>query len=138
MAGHRGPTLDSMSNLLLVGLGGGLGSISRYLLGGWILHQTMQQRFPYGTFAVNLLGCLAIGLLAGMAGRAEWLGPSTRLLLITGFLGGFTTFSAFGLETMLLLRRGDAAVAVAYVLGSVVLGLLAVWLGMKAIELAAS
>lgn len=121
-----------MSQLLLVGLGGFLGSVARYLLGGWILHLAPQAKFPFGTFTVNLAGCLAIGLLAGLAEKHGLFGPSARLFLFTGLLGGFTTFSAFGLETLFLLRRGEPWLALAYVAGSVLLGLLMVWLGFKA------
>jgi CrcB protein len=124
-----------MWNLLLVGFGGGIGAMARYLVGGWVLHQTMQERIPYGTLVVNLIGCLAIGLLAGAAERFEVLTPEARLFLITGVLGGFTTFSAFGYDTMFLLRRGEALVAAGYVGASVGLGLLAVWLGLRIVHL---
>ena len=124
-----------MWNLLLVGFGGGVGAMARYLVGGWVLHQTMQERIPYGTLVVNLIGCLAIGLIAGAAERFEVLTPEARLFLITGVLGGFTTFSAFGYETVFLLRRGEPLVAATYVGASVGLGLLAVWLGLRAIHL---
>lgn len=123
-----------MHPLLLVGLGGFAGSVARYVLGGWLLHHTAQERFPWSTFAVNAAGCLAIGVLAELAAKHGMFGPGTRLLLFTGLLGGFTTFSAFGLETVLLLRRGDAGVALAYAAGSVVVGVLAVWLGMKGVD----
>lgn len=124
-----------MKNILLVGLGGFVGSIARYKLGGWLLHMTAQERFPFSTFAVNVIGCLVVGVLAGLAERYELFGPGTRLFLFTGLLGGFTTFSAFGLETMFLLRRGEPWVAATYVGASVVLGIGAVWLGIKAISL---
>jgi CrcB protein len=124
-----------MKNLILVALGGSLGSVARYLAGGWILHHTVQERFPYSTFAVNVVGCLVAGVLAGLAEKFDLFGPEARLLLFTGVLGGFTTFSAFGLETMFLLRRGDFAVAAAYVAGSVALGIAAVWAGMKFMSL---
>ncbi len=127
----------AMTNLLLVGLGGFLGSIARYLLGEWILHQTAEARFPWGTFAVNLLGCLAIGVLSGVAERFEMISPTARLFLFTGVLGGFTTFSAFGLETVYLLRRNELWIAAAYTAGSVVVGLLFLWLGLRAVHLLA-
>lgn len=122
-----------MTNILLVGFGGFFGSVARYLFGGWALQLTAQDRFPAGTFAVNVVGCLVIGVLAGLAERFEIFGPETRLFLFTGVLGGFTTFSAFGLETIHLLRRGDPWVAAAYVGLSVALGLLAVWLGFRGV-----
>ena len=90
------------------------------------------QKFPLGTFAVNLLGCLAAGQQAGWAGRHPGvLSPELRLLLLVGVLGGFTTFSAFGLETAQLLRRGDWLVAGGYVGGSGLLGLALVLLGFR-------
>lgn len=124
-----------MKGILLVGIGGFVGSVARYKLGGWLLHHTAQQKFPFSTFAVNVAGCLAIGILAGLAEKHDLVSPSLRLLLFTGLLGGFTTFSAFGLETVFLLRRGEPWVALAYALGSVVLGVLAVWLGIKGVDL---
>jgi fluoride exporter len=123
-----------MKNLILVGLGGCLGSVARYVAGGWILHHTAQERFPYSTFVVNVVGCLVAGVLAGLAEKFDLFSPEARLLLFTGVLGGFTTFSAFGLETMFLLRRGELAIAAAYVAGSVALGIAAVWVGMKCVS----
>lgn len=120
-----------MNHLLLVGLGGFIGSVARWKLGGWLLHLTVQEKFPYPTFAVNVIGCLVIGLLAGLAERHDMFGQGTRLFLFTGLLGGFTTFSAFGLETLFLLRRGDPWIAALYVVASVLAGLAAVWLGMR-------
>lgn len=124
-----------MKAILLVGVGGFLGSIARYTLGGWVLHMTAQERFPLSTFTVNVLGCLVVGILAGLAERYDIFGPEARLLLFTGLLGGFTTFSAFGLETVFLFRRGDAGLATGYVVASVLLGIAAVWLGLKAVSL---
>lgn len=118
-----------MKSLLLVALGGALGSMTRFKLSGWVLHQTPNWRFPAGTLAVNLIGCFIAGLLAGMAVKQEVFTPEARLFLFTGLLGGFTTFSAFGLETLLLLKRGEAGVAFANVAISVVVGLLVAWLG---------
>ncbi len=118
-----------MKSVLLVALGGALGSVARFKLSGWVLHQTPNWRFPAGTLAVNLIGCLLAGVLAGMAVKQDVFTPETRLLLFTGVLGGFTTFSAFGLETLLLLKRGDAGVALANAAISVTVGLLVAWLG---------
>lgn len=124
-----------MKGILLVGLGGFLGSIARYKLGEFILHLSSQDRFPLGTLSVNVLGCLIVGVLAGTAERYEVLGADARLFLFTGLLGGFTTFSAFGLETVHLIRRGDLGFAVLYAGGSVVLGIAAVWLGLRLVSL---
>ena len=130
--------MSGATNILLVGLGGFAGAVARYLLGGWVLHHTLSAKFPWSTFAVNLLGCLIIGLLSGLAERLDWFSPSMRLLLLTGLLGGFTTFSAFGLETVHLLRRGELWIAGAYALASVLACVFAVWLGMKGVEVLAS
>jgi CrcB protein len=119
-----------MKALLLVALGGALGSVGRFKLSGWVLHHTMDWRFPAGTFAVNIAGCLLAGLLAGLAEKYELFSADIRLLLFTGLLGGFTTFSAFGLETMFLLRKGELLIAGANVALSVAAGLLALWLGL--------
>ena len=126
--------MNAAANILLVGLGGFAGAVARYLLGGWVLHHTLSAKFPWSTFAVNVLGCLVIGVLSGLAERMEWFTPPVRLLLLTGLLGGFTTFSAFGLETVHLLRRGEPTIALTYALGSVLICTLAVWLGLKSIE----
>jgi fluoride exporter len=124
----------AMTNLLLVGFGGFIGSVARYTLGGWLLHLTAQQRFPYGTFAVNVLGCLVAGVLAGLVERHGLFAAETRLFLFTGLLGGFTTFSAFGLETAFLLRRGETWTAAGYAGASVLLGLAACWVGIRLVS----
>ena len=120
-----------MRNLLLVGTGGFLGSVARYLLGGLVLQSTGAARFPYGTLVVNVTGCLAIGVIAGLAERASLFTPATRLFLMTGFLGGFTTFSAFAYETISLAREHAWASAIGNVLAQVVLGLIAVVVGYR-------
>jgi len=122
-----------MKAMLLVALGGAIGSVARLKLSGLVLHHTIDWRFPAGTFAVNVIGCLVAGVLAGLAEKHDMLSADARLLLFTGLLGGFTTFSAFGLETMHLVKRGDLGVAAANVVLSVLAGLVALWLGMAAI-----
>jgi CrcB protein len=117
-----------MKHLLIVGLGGCIGSMARYKLGGLVLHHSLDWRFPLGTFVVNVLGCLVAGILAGFVERHDFFSADTRLLLFTGFLGGFTTFSAFGVETVFLLKRGEVSVAVSYVVLSVIVGLGVLWL----------
>lgn len=119
-----------MKGILIVALGGAIGSVARYKLSGYVLHHTIDWRFPAGTFAVNVAGCLVAGILAGLAEKHHVLSADTRLFLFTGVLGGFTTFSAFGLETMFLLKRGEVLVAGANVVLSVVAGLAALWLGL--------
>jgi fluoride exporter len=115
-------------NVLLVALGGAAGSALRYLL-DHAAKAAFGQAFPYGTLLVNVLGCFAIGILA-----ATWAGSSTqtlRLLIITGFLGGFTTFSAFGLETHRLLTTGHTTLALLNIAVNVIVGLSAVGAGMR-------
>ncbi|MFL6515621.1 MAG: fluoride efflux transporter CrcB [Chthoniobacterales bacterium] len=125
----------ALKQSLIVAFGGALGSLARFKLGGVVLHHSQGWNFPASTFSVNVLGCLIIGLLAGLAEYHDLMSPSLRLLLFTGVLGGFTTFSALGYETVFLLRRGLFAVAIGYVVLSVLFGLLAVGGGMKLVDL---
>lgn len=122
-----------MKSILLVALGGALGSITRYKLSGWVLHHAVHWRFPISTFMVNIIGCFIIGLLAGFAIKNNLITDHARIFLFTGVLGGFTTFSAFGLETFYLLKRGEIWIAASYVLLSVLAGLLVLWLGFSLI-----
>lgn len=121
----------------LVGIGGGLGAIMRYALGGWVLHHSENARFPVSTFVINILGCLVAGLLTGLAEKYGLFSEQGKIFLFTGILGGFTTYSAFGLETTLLLRRGEYGIAAAYVSLSIAVGVAALWMGIRAIELMA-
>lgn len=116
-------------NILLVGIGGALGSISRYLLGTWIQALSRSIDFPYGTLIVNLLGCFLIGLLSQLAEARGAFTSETRAFLFIGILGGFTTFSSFGNDTINLLRAGAAFNALANIGANVILGLVLVWLG---------
>ena len=118
-----------MKGLLLVALGGAFGSVARYKLSGWLLHHTVDWRFPVGTITVNVLGCFVAGVLAGLAEKHALLSADARLLLFTGVLGGFTTLSAFGLETIFLIKRGDWTMAGLNIFLSVTAGLLALWIG---------
>ena len=120
-----------MKAILLVALGGAVGSVARYEVGAWVLKHSLRSQFPYGTFTVNVLGCLVAGVLAGLGERHGFLTAEMRLLLFTGFLGGFTTFSAFGVETVALIERGAWNIAVAYVVLSVLCGVLALWAALK-------
>ena len=119
-------------NLLLVVLGGGIGAGSRYLLGGWLNGQ-LGNGFPWGTFAVNALGSLMIGLVFGLAQRGS-LPPATTLFLAVGVLGGFTTFSAFSYETMRLLANGNVGASFLNVAGQFAVGLVAVYAGFVAVR----
>ena len=122
-----------MKQIILVGLGGFIGAIGRYKLGGFILQHSADWRFPLSTFAVNVIGCFVIGLLSGLAEKHDLFSADARLLLFPGILGGFTTFSAFSYEGLYLLRRGEYLIAGLYGVGSVACGLFAVWVGFKLI-----
>ena len=117
-----------MRLIALVAVGGALGSVLRHLLGG-LVPQRAGAIFPWGTLAVNLAGCFAIGLVSELAESRGAMDPGTRALLVVGLLGGFTTFSAFGNETLNLLRDGERLLAGFNVCANVVIGLAAVWLG---------
>ncbi len=118
-----------MTNILLVGIGGFIGSVMRYLASGYVQQATKSVDFPYGTLAVNVIGCFVIGFLSQLAeGRGVFTSES-RLFVFTGILGGFTTFSSFGNETMNLVRDSQMMNAFANVGANVVIGLFAVWLG---------
>ena len=116
---------------LVVGAGGFLGASARYLLGGAI-YRWLPATFPWATFVINVTGCFGIGFLAVLAEERMLLGPGARLFLMVGILGGYTTFSTFGYETIALLRESSFAAAAFNVLGHVALGLVAVWAGAAA------
>ncbi|MBP0124995.1 MAG: fluoride efflux transporter CrcB [Nitrospira sp.] len=118
-----------MLKLVLIGAGGFLGSILRYLVSGFAQSLSQSTVFPYGTLAVNMLGCLCIGFLSRLCTSSALIGADTQAFLVVGILGGFTTFSAFGNETMNLIREGEAALALLNVGAQVLLGLGAVWFG---------
>ncbi|HEY9517651.1 MAG TPA: fluoride efflux transporter CrcB [Gemmatimonadales bacterium] len=120
-----------MRNLLLVGGGGFLGSVARYYITGWATQVSHAGRFPVGTLAVNVTGCLLIGFLAGLAEHAHLLSPPTRLFLLTGFLGGYTTYSAFAYETYFLGREHLTLAALTSIALHLLLGLGAVLLGSR-------
>lgn len=119
-----------IKNILLIGLGGGLGSIARYLCQKWFMDHHLHA-FPWATFMVNIIGCFLIGLFWGIflkpfAGNESW-----KLFLMTGICGGFTTFSAFTLEGIGLIKEQKLGLFFIYIGGSVVIGLLATYVGMK-------
>jgi CrcB protein len=118
-----------MDKVLLVGLGGFLGSVLRYLVSGWVQDWTGRDSFPVGTLAVNVVGCLVIGLLSQLAEARGAFSAEYRALVFVGILGGFTTFSSFGNETLNLWRDGQGSLALVNVAAQLVLGLGAVWLG---------
>jgi len=118
-----------LTNILLVGAGGFIGSILRYLVSGYIQQSTKSIDFPYGTLAVNLIGCFVIGFLAQLAEARGMFTSESRSFVFVGILGGFTTFSSFGNETLNLARDSQLMNALANVGANVILGLFAVWLG---------
>ncbi len=111
--------------LLLVGIGGFLGSISRYLAASFFT-RVFPSPFPYGTFIVNISGCLLIGIFYGLSEHYEWLTPEWRIFLVTGFCAGYTTFSSFAYENINLLQTSEYLTFSLYSIASFVLGLLAV------------
>lgn len=124
-------------NYLIIALGGGIGSALRYAVSKFVQDST-NGAFPYHTFAVNIVGCLLIGLFYGLAARGHLGNNTTTLLLTTGLCGGFTTFSTFCNENIALLRGDNALTALVYVASSMFCGLLAVALGYLIIDIIAS
>ena len=113
-----------MKPLLIIGIGGALGSICRYLVQVYVGKYTTLG-FPFGTLVVNLTGCFLIGILFGLSNKYAWMTLDWRLFLITGICGGYTTFSSFSVESMMLFRQGNYTYFFLYILGSVTVGLLA-------------
>lgn len=122
-----------INNVLLVGLGGGLGSMARYACQRWFA-SVSGSHFPWGTFAVNAAGCLLIGIFWGLSFKSFDSNERWKLFLMTGLCGGFTTFSAFTLEGIGLLRENKTGLFFLYIAGSVLTGLLATYLGMKLVR----
>jgi CrcB protein len=116
-------------NILFVGVGGFIGSTLRYVVAGWVQQLSKSLDFPYGTLAVNLIGCFVIGFLGELAEARGIFASETRLLIFIGLLGGFTTFSSFGNDTLNLVRSGQMLNALTNVAVNVLFGLLLVWLG---------
>jgi len=119
-----------MLGMLLVFIGGGTGSVLRFLIASWMTPTEWEgagPRFPFATLGVNIIGCVFIGLIAGWCGKREW----SRLLLMVGLLGGFTTFSAFGLDSVRLIMTGHGLRAIWYVAISVGGGMLGTWLALR-------
>jgi CrcB protein len=114
--------------VVAVALGGALGALARYLLGGAV-HRLIPGFFPWGTFVVNVVGCLAFGLVAGFAESRLVVGPGTRAFILIGVLGGFTTFSSFIFESFELVRGGQIVAVAANVAGQVIAGFVALWAG---------
>lgn len=121
-----------MIECLIVGAGGFIGSVCRYLIG--LIPLKEGTVFPVKTFIINVTGCFLIGLIAAAASRAGWINPKTELFLKTGICGGFTTFSSFALETGSLVENGNTGMALMYILFSVAAGIAAVFAGQAAVR----
>ena len=117
-----------MNKYLIVGIGGFLGSIARFWLGGY-LGERMGSRFPYGTFVVNMSGCFLIGFVMTILTTKGHLNPNWRYLIPIGFIGAYTTFSTFEFETLRAMQDGQVLVASLNVALSVLIGFIAVWVG---------
>ena len=119
-----------IKDIVLVGIGSGIGGICRYLISLCMSHS--QGGFPWATFVVNIVGCLLIGILWGLTSRFQNLAPAFSLLLMVGFCCGFTTFSTFSKEGLILLHANNYTLFALYTIGSVALGIVAVALGYSA------
>ena len=121
-----------MKQFLLVFVGGGFGSVLRYLIGKYL--NSTENGIPYGTFAANILGSLLIGIILGLAAKNDTLSQNQTLLLATGFCGGFTTFSTFAYENHVFLKSGDFTSFALYTIASFIIGFLAVFAGMYLVK----
>ena len=118
-----------LANSILVGSGGFAGALLRYGLSGFVHRRLPLATFPYGTLAVNVIGCLSIGIIAGLAESRQLFGPELRTFALVGLLGGFTTFSTFGYETIAMARDGETLRAATNVGVQVIACLASVWFG---------
>ncbi|MBO9367325.1 MAG: fluoride efflux transporter CrcB [Chloroflexi bacterium] len=118
-----------MYRLILIGAGGFIGSVLRYLVSGYVQELSNSVDFPYGTLAVNLIGCLLIGFLTQLAEMYGAFNVETRAFLIIGLLGGFTTFSTFSNDTVNLLRLGESSLAFLNIAAHILAALFLVWAG---------
>ena len=121
-----------MKQLLLVFIGGGFGSVLRFIIAKYL--NSSENGIPYGTFAANIIGSLLIGIIFGLAAKNNTLTENQTLLLATGFCGGFTTFSTFAYENHVFLKTGDLTSFAIYTIASFVIGFLAVFLGMYLVK----
>lgn len=117
-----------IKTIFLVGIGGGIGSVFRYLTSVFVT-KYFQTTFPLATFAVNIIGCLIIGIFLGLFERQQLTNPDLKFLFIIGFCGGYTTFSTFASENINLFQTGNSLTAFLYISTSVIISLFAVWIG---------
>lgn len=118
-----------IQQVIIVGLGGFIGSALRFMISGWTQRLAPFSDFPYGTLAVNVIGCLMIGLLGGLAEYRQVLDAGQRLFVVLGVLGGFTTFSAFSFETLMLAQDGQLLKMAANIVAQVLFGFTAAMVG---------
>lgn len=134
--GHAPPTMLRMTKdwtiglALGVALAGGLGTLARWGL-ATLLQRNVATEFPVGVFLINLLGCLLFGLVVALAEQKQWLGPGLRVVLLTGFMGAFTTFSTFAYDTTLLAREAQWGALVLNVAGQNLLGVVCIVIGLR-------
>ncbi len=121
--------MDTLIRLFVIGSGGFVGAILRYLVSGWVQVWSGSILFPFGTMAVNLIGCFVIGFFSFLVESRGFLSVETRSFLLIGLLGAFTTFSTFGNETLTLVRNGRMDLAAINATSQVLVGLVMVWLG---------
>jgi CrcB protein len=127
--------VKGITDVLWVGFGGFVGSSLRFMISGWVHRLPGTSSFPYGTLVVNVVGCLVLGFLGGWAESRQVLSPATRLFVMIGVLGGFTTFSTFAYESLALAHGSDLARAFVNIALQLALGLGAAWLGFSAAKL---
>ncbi|MCE5193872.1 MAG: fluoride efflux transporter CrcB [Nitrospiraceae bacterium] len=118
-----------MHKLIIIGAGGFIGAILRYIISGNVQMLSKSISFPYGTFVVNVIGCFFIGLFSQLSETKGLFSDSTRAFVFVGILGGFTTFSAFSNETFNLFRDRETALALINIFGQVIICFVSVWLG---------
>ncbi len=126
-----------MQIALLIGLAGFLGTICRYLL-GQAFFKFFPGPFPFATLYINLIGCFLIGIIYGYIEKGSIVSWQTKMILVSGFCGGFTTFSAFSIENLNLIRDGHIGLCIVYILTSVFIGLAATWGGFTIVKTLAS
>ena len=122
-----------MKELIYIFIGGGLGSIVRYILGRWV-NTFHNSNFPFGTLTINIIACFVLGFIIGLADHKQLLSPASRLFWAVGFCGGFSTFSAFSSETLTLIQQGQNSTMLLYIILSVVVCLIATFGGLLIAE----